>query len=355
MKRILAMILAATAFFVATPASAQLPRTSQCLAVTMFDAKPCGKRRHGLYIDKTSGDLHWLKQGTEWFEFSTSGTTLTLGGSGTATILNFDDNITMDGTLAVTGATTLSGSVSATGAYLESPAYSITATGAPGLATLQKDGTVVDLTANVLNEMHYSTWQLNFGVIVQGGAGTPDASPTGAVGSPPDGLNIGGATSVVTNGDNWEIWGGTLGAVGRPMVVGTDAAFQACWTVYVEDVSGSDATYCGWREATAAPVAAGSYADFGAVGHIAGQYGTLDEGGATDSGSDAIADTETDIWCVYVGATGVVTYTVDGAAPTTPGAQTLTDGLLVVPFCNLLHDADKAEDTVISNWTVSYQ
>jgi len=262
---------------------------------------------------------------------------------------------TFASTVAVTGATTLSGAVTMSGASLPSPAYSITASGAPGMMMIQKDGTVVDLTANVLNELHYSTWQLSFGAVVQGGAGTPDAAPTGAVGSPPDGLNIGGTTAVLTDADNWEIWGGTLGAAGRPLVVGTDPAFQFCVTMYVEDVSGSDATYCGFREASAAPVAAGSYADFGAVGHISGQYGTLDEGGATDSGSDAIADTETDIWCTMVSGAGVVTYTVDGVAPTTPGAQTLTDGLLVVPFCNLLHDANLAEDTVISNWTVSYQ
>lgn len=248
---------------------------------------------------------------------------------------------------------TTQGGVESQGEPVAGGTYSITAVGAPNMAMIQYDGTVLDLTANVLNRIYYSKWNLNFTAIVQNASGTPDARPTGAVGSPPDGFNLGGTTGVLTDADHWEVWGGAHGAVGRPMVVGTDPAFQACWTVYIEDVSGSDATYCGWREATSVPGAVATYADFFAVGHISGAYQTIDEGGADASAPDAIADTETDIWCVMISAAGVATATVDGVAPTGAGTQTLSDGLVVVPFCNLLHDSDLAEDTVISNMTVS--
>ena len=99
-----------------------------------------------------------------------------------------------------------------------------------------------------------------------------------------------------------------------------------------------------------------SYTDYCAIGHISGNYGTHDKTtGATDSGADVIADTEEDTWCTLLSAAGVCTYTIDGTAVESADTHTFTAGTLVIPFCELRHAANVAEDTIIGKWAVTYQ
>jgi hypothetical protein len=240
------------------------------------------------------------------------------------------------------------GGIESNGGAVAGGTYTITPTlgASKGWTSIQNDGTAASYAANTLSTSYFQNNALNTTSVVIGGGFAPAMDATG--------FDLGGTEGNITANDNFEIFGGTFHASGRPMTVGTDPAFQFCVSVTFTDVSGSDAFYCGWREASSVPSAIGSYTDFGAVGHISGNYGTIDEDGADDSGADTWADTENDTLCIFVSAAGVVTYTVDGATPTTPGAQTITDGQQVIPFCNLLHDADKAEDTIITSWVVSY-
>lgn len=201
-------------------------------------------------------------------------------------------------------------------------------------------------TAAVLNYIYYGKHIFGFMPIVDAGDTVPAADATG--------LDI--TAGNVTNNDNEEIFTGTLGTTGRPFIVGTDPAFKFCATMSVADVSGSDLMACGFRTPDPATVAIASYTDYCAVGHASGNYFTHDKtNGLDDSASDVIADTESDVWCTLVSAAGVCTYTVDGVAVSSPGAHTIPDGLLVIPFCTVLHDADGADDTLITKWDVVYQ
>jgi len=265
--------------------------------------------------------------------------------AGTSTLTG---NVTASGTLAVTGATTLTGALTANGGVTPSPVYTITFNegASKGLMNMQSDGTAYDSTAAVLNYVYYGQYVLGANMIVDAGATVPAADA--------EGLDI--TAGNVTENDHVSYFGGILGASGRPFVVGTDAAFKFCATVKFHDVTGSDAFYCGFRSANPVTVAVASYTEYCSIGHISGNIGTQDQAnGADDCGSDTWADDATKTICTLMSAAGVCTYTVEGAAPSSPGAETIADGTLVIPFCQLLHDADGADDTWLTSWAVTYQ
>jgi hypothetical protein len=219
-----------------------------------------------------------------------------------------------------------------------------------GYLGMQSDGTAYDSTAATLNYNYYPSTSGSIAVlgtmnIVDAGNTVPAADA--------EGLDV--TAGNVTDNDHIEIFSGTLGTTPSVLTVGTSPAVKFCTTWKVHDVTGSDFFYCGFRTAAAATVSMASYTDYCALGSVSGNYGTNDKTtGATDSGSDAIADDESDEWCIYMSSAGVCSYQIDSAAVASADGHTIGDGLLVEPFCQLRHDADGADDTWLQRWKVSY-
>lgn len=159
--------------------------------------------------------------------------------------------------------------------------------------------------------------------------------------------------------DGMEIAGGVLGASGRPFVIGDDPAFYFCTTVTIEDVSGTDDFHVGFRRAEPMNAVFDNYLDLASIGCIAADIyiETINDNAATTSTdtTDTCSDTVAVKWCVYVSNAGVVTYTVNGAAPTTTAAFTFDDGDPVIPFIHFLQDTDLTGEVDVSLWEVGYQ
>lgn len=126
--------------------------------------------------------------------------------------------------------------------------------------------------------------------------------------------------------------------------VGTDAAFFATMKFYIDDVSGTDDCAFGFRKVEAYQAAIDNYDEMAALNVISGdiKIETILNGGATTTTdtTDNWADTGIHELGIYVSAAGVVTYTIDGAAPTTTAAFTFDDAEVVVPFFYQLAAAD---------------
>lgn len=170
------------------------------------------------------------------------------------------------------------------------------------------------------------------------------------------GLDIAGDQ---TDNDGNEVDGGILGASGRPFIIGDDPAFYFCATVALADVSGSDLFMTGFRRAEPFNATFDNYLDLASIGSVSGdiKIETILNNAATTvtDTTDNWADAETHKLCTYVSSAGVVTYKVDGAAPTATAAFTFDDGDPVIPFVHLLHDADLMDSAVITLWEVGYQ
>lgn len=159
--------------------------------------------------------------------------------------------------------------------------------------------------------------------------------------------------------DGTEIFGGILGASGRPFIVGDDPAFYFCATVAIEDVSGTDEFRIGFRGVEAMNAVFGSYADYATIGPNSGDITITTElagGGETDTDTtDNYADAgAAKTYCVGVGATGAVKYSIDGSAPTTTASYTFADGLPVIPIIHFLHATDLAGEIDLTLWQVGY-
>jgi hypothetical protein len=178
------------------------------------------------------------------------------------------------------------------------------------------------------------------------------------------GLNI---SADLVNADGLEVWGGQLGASGRPFVVGTDPAFQFCVDANLLDVSEQTIFRIGFRavaDSSGVPdpmnAVFANYDTYATIGPNIGAITISTELDAAGITSTNTTDTATDgvsrNYCVKVSNTGVVTYTIDGAAPTVTAAVTLTSGYSVVPFVHYVHAAaiGVGDFIYLKNWNVSY-
>lgn len=163
----------------------------------------------------------------------------------------------------------------------------------------------------------------------------------------------------LTDDDGVEMGRGITKESPEAFVVGTSPAFYIKVKLLISDVSGTDDCAIGFRTAEAYQANIDDYANMAALNVISGSIycETID-----DSASTTTTDT-TDDWAdeaqktleVYVSAAGVVTYKVNGSAPTTVAAFTIDDAEVVVPFFYFLHDTDLAEGTLIEKWEVGLQ
>ena len=163
----------------------------------------------------------------------------------------------------------------------------------------------------------------------------------------------------LTNTDGMEICGAPSTGTGIEFTVGTDAAFYFSCALTITDVTGTDDLAIGFRKKEAFQAAVDNYDEMAAFNIIGGNINieTILNGTATTTTdtTDNWADTASKTLKVLVSAAGVVTYTIDGSAPTTTAAFTFDDGEVVTPFVYLLHASDIAEATIITTWDVGYQ
>lgn len=164
-------------------------------------------------------------------------------------------------------------------------------------------------------------------------------SPTMGVG----GLDV---NMDATDNDGVELCLGINAANKGVFVVGTDAAFYAKMRFTIADVSGSDDCAFGFRKVEAYQANVDDYDEMAAMNVISGNITleTILNAGATTSTdtTDDWADTGEHELAVFVSAAGVVTYTIDGLAPTATAAFTFDNAEVVVPFFYLLNSSDLA-------------
>lgn len=166
-------------------------------------------------------------------------------------------------------------------------------------------------------------------------------------------------SSDVVDNDGVELVGGVLGASGRPFIVGDDPAFYFCATIFVDDVSGTDDLHMGFRQTELFTAVFDDYTDLASIGPMSGNI-TIETilnnaGTTTTDTTDDWADDATKKLCTYVSGAGVVTYTIDGDAPTTTAAYSFADGLPVVPFVHYIHATTTPDEIILSLWEVGYQ
>jgi hypothetical protein len=128
-----------------------------------------------------------------------------------------------------------------------------------------------------------------------------------------------------------------IAAINRGVfTVGTDAAFSAKMTFYIDDVSGTDDCAFGFRKVEAYQANIDDYDEMAALNVISGdiKVETILNGGATTTTDTTQnwADGETHTLEIKVSSAGVVTFFIDGMPPTTTATFTFDDGEVIVPF-----------------------
>lgn len=172
-----------------------------------------------------------------------------------------------------------------------------------------------------------------------------------------DGLNLGSMDQTASEG--LEIGQGILARQNPAFVIGEAEAFFIRARFKVEDVSGVGSLMVGFRKAEAYQADFNDYADLAAFNLVGTDIKTETIiGGAatvTTDTTDNWADNEEHELIVNVSASGVVTYLLDGEAPTTTAAYTFTDGLTVVPVVRFVQAADIAGSVPMMVYEVGTQ
>ncbi len=141
--------------------------------------------------------------------------------------------------------------------------------------------------------------------------------------------------------------------------VGTSAAFFLKVRLTIADVSGTDDCAVGFRKAEAYQAAIDNYDEMAAMNVISGDITleTILNNAATTSTdtTDNWTDGQTKTLEIYVSAAGVVTYKIDGVAPTTVAAFTFDNAEVVVPFFYFLHAAAAPGAIHLLSWECGYQ
>lgn len=152
----------------------------------------------------------------------------------------------------------------------------------------------------------------------------------------------------LTNAEGAEYNFGTNNTRARhAYTIGTSPAFFVEASFKVADVSGCEPLLVGFRINSANNAVYTAYADYATIGIKTSANADLitlstevGGGGTTDTNTtDAWTDGQTHTVRVNVTGAGVVTYLIDGVAPSAVAAYTFTNALQVVPFIRLEHAA----------------
>ena len=151
----------------------------------------------------------------------------------------------------------------------------------------------------------------------------------------------------LTDDDGAEYNWGVLSSSKHTYTIGTDAAFYLEWRFTLADVTGCDPVYIGFRKQEANNASYAAYTDFALIGVEETQNSALitiatrlNSGavGYTNT-TNAWTDGQTHTLRVNVSSAGVVTYLIDGLAPTVTAAFTFDTGDIVMPIFHGLHGA----------------
>jgi len=162
-----------------------------------------------------------------------------------------------------------------------------------------------------------------------------------------------------TDNDGVEITQGITAKSRAAFKVGTSGAFYAKCKFSLADVSGTDDCAFGFRKAEAYQANIDDYDEMACLNVISGDIKIetiLNNGETTTTDTtDNWADAATHTLEVYVSAAGVVTYKIDGAAPTVTAAFTFDNNEVVVPFFFFLHASDVCDTAILQEWEVGLQ
>jgi len=171
------------------------------------------------------------------------------------------------------------------------------------------------------------------------------------------GMNVAGDQ---TDNDGFEITNGI--GTGSPIqfVVGTDPAFYCRIKFTITTVAGTDDCAFGFRKREAYTAAINDYTDYAVLNVMEGdiyiETALNDAADASNDTTDDWADGEAHTLEVRVSALGVVTYLIDGAAPSTTQTFTFDDGDTVIPFFFMLQaNADQTDAVTIWEWEAGHQ
>lgn len=168
----------------------------------------------------------------------------------------------------------------------------------------------------------------------------------------------------LTNAEGAEYnFGGARTNSRHAFTIGTDAAFFFEVGLYINDMDGAAPYVIGFRKAEANNATMASYTDYAAIGMNAGSSTTnivtiteLNSAGqtVTDTTDAWGGDGSTNSLRVLVDASGNVTYTINGSAPSSSAAFQFDNTDVVVPYIHLLHNAN-ATEVDITSLKVGYQ
>lgn len=206
---------------------------------------------------------------------------------------------------------------------------------------VQTTGEVADGTAGDVQAMRCSR---NLFELVYLGAGQTLLSPSIVAA----GLDV---SLDAADNDGCEITMGITSRSKAAFTVGTDGAFYAKLKFTITDVSDTDDCLFGFRKAEAYQANVDDYDEMAAFNVNAGNVylsTILNAGGTTDTDTtNNWADGAQYTLEVRVSESGVVTYKIDGAPPTTVAAFTFDDGEVVVPFFHFLHAAASSAGIIL--------
>ena len=139
--------------------------------------------------------------------------------------------------------------------------------------------------------------------------------------------------------------------------IGTSPAFQFELRMRIATMAGAAPYVFGFRKVAANNAVFNDYTDYATIGMIAGTSATqvvtsteLNAGGNTITNCTDLwgGDGTTNTMTVKVSSAGVVTYLLNGVAPTVVAAFTFDNGDVVVPFIRLTHSATPGAVELVS-------
>lgn len=145
--------------------------------------------------------------------------------------------------------------------------------------------------------------------------------------------------------------------------IGTSPAFFMEVALRINDMDGASPYIFGFRKSEANNATFANYTDYVGIGMNAGTsatqivtYHELNSGGQTitNTTDNWGGDGTTNTLKVLVSSAGVVTYTINGVAPTVPAAFTFDNADVVVPYVRIEHSASPTEVNIVS-MKIGYQ
>jgi len=284
--------------------------------------------------------------------------TVNIGAAATADVITIGTTTGAGSTTiaAGTGRITVSGTVKEIDAeFLFSSGTDLTITQSPVMTTAATTGGVPTGATGDINLMSLQDGCLMETMVL--GAGQTIIAPRMTSNA---GLNI-ALDQVDNEGALYNF--GPRNSAKHAYTVGTAAAFFMEATFTVADVSGCDPLYIGFRKVEANQADFNSYTDRAFIGLDATVSPgnvvlntELNSGGSTTTNTtDAWADAASHTIKVLVSAAGVVTYTIDGSAPSATAAFTFDNGDIIMPEIFFLNGADVAGDVEIETLKIGFQ